>query len=173
MLSLLEPAACTGIANSNNVSLTCSSATDSQANPGFQCDTGYYLVNNTAPTADACVSCTGIANSNNVSITCASATDSQANSGFQCDAGYYLINNAASTADACAACATIPNSNNVNVRCTTAQNSEGYPNEGFKCNDGFRRVWSEGAVIACTPCPGIENSNGAALYCEDKGVCDR
>jgi hypothetical protein len=50
----LAPAAC-GIANSNNQSVTCTSATDSQANlPGFKCDEGYYLVDNTAPQADTC-----------------------------------------------------------------------------------------------------------------------
>jgi hypothetical protein len=115
---LLAPAACTGIANGNNVSITCSSATDSQANPGFTCVAGYYLVNNTAPTADACVPCI-IGNSNNVAVTCTNATDAQGTlPGFKCNNGFYFVNNVAPTGDACMPCPGIGNSNNVSLYCT-------------------------------------------------------
>jgi hypothetical protein len=166
-------AACPGIANSNNVDVTCTSALDAQANlPGFTCGVGFYLDNQTAPAADACRPCSSIANSNNVSVTCTTALDSQAGVGLLCNDGYYLVDNAAPAPDVCAPCGVIANSNNVNVTCTTGRNSRGDPLAGFKCDLGYAGVASKGKIFECKPCPSIPNSNDVSRYCvDDTFVC--
>jgi hypothetical protein len=65
-------AACTGIANSNNVSLTCTNATDSVGDPqdGFECSLGYRYVLDANSLVVSCTKCPDISNSNNVGLAC-------------------------------------------------------------------------------------------------------
>jgi hypothetical protein len=86
--------------------------------PGFQCDAGYYLVNNTSPISDACAACAPIPDSNNVNVTCTTQSDSVGNvdGGFACNQGFYGIAIIGKISE-CILCTPIANSNNVNISC--------------------------------------------------------
>jgi hypothetical protein len=117
-----QPAACTAIGNSNNYAVTCTNATDTQANSqDFACFPGYYLVDNAAPTADTCVKCPGIPNSNNLTITCgAGGSDPKGdywNGNFLCNPGTKSVFLNGGFVISCDPCPTIANSNNVGLSC--------------------------------------------------------